>query len=51
MRVWGKTWNRAVILRAGGSGFPPVRFRIGLPWCLFTRRAEMQCSRPRPLAL
>ena len=30
MGVWGKTWNRAVVLRGrGGSGFPPVRFRIG----------------------
>ena len=32
MGVWGKTWNRAVVLRGrGGSGFSPVRFRIGLP--------------------
>ena len=23
MEVWGKTWNRAVLLRAGGSGCPP----------------------------
>ena len=35
----------------GVPGFPPVRFRIGLLWCLFTRRAELECSRPRPLAL
>jgi hypothetical protein len=32
MGVWGKTWNRAVILRGrGGSGFSPVHFPIGHP--------------------
>ena len=41
MGVWGKTWNRAVFFGAGGvPGFPPVRFRIGPPSCLFTRVAE-----------
>jgi hypothetical protein len=28
-------------------GPPSVRFRIGPPWCLFTRGVEMECSRPR----
>ena len=27
----GKTWNRAVFFRGRGSGFSPVRFRIGPP--------------------
>jgi hypothetical protein len=39
--VWGKTWNRAVFVGAGGvPGVPPVRFRIGLSFCLFTRVVE-----------
>ncbi len=38
--VWGRTWNRAAWGARGGPGFPPVRFRIGLSFCLFTRVVE-----------
>ena len=41
-RGLGKTWNRGRVFpgAGGGSGFSPVRFRIGLPFCLFTRVVE-----------
>jgi hypothetical protein len=40
MGVWGKIWNRAVILRDRGFRVFPVHFRIGLPSRLFTRVVE-----------
>jgi hypothetical protein len=40
MGVWGKTWNGPWFCGAGGvPGFPPVRFRIGLPSSVYS------CSR------